>query len=1248
MSKRLHFVFTLVFVLTLAGNCLAVTWSDGGADHLWSTGANWVGGSVPTSGQNVSITNGYTGPVIDSTVAAVAAVIWIGGGSAAETLTITGGTLTSNHLILGEGLGSTVTMDMSGGSLNIYSLWAGNNGDGTFTMTGGTIVITGEQLYVSRFGGQGHVQLDGGTITTPGLYMNGGFIDITGGTLILQGDDRGTISTYQGNGWITAFGGNSTVNVVYNGSTTTVTAEPLIKAWGPDPEDGSSSVEIDVELSWSAGDGAVSHDVYFGTTNPPAFIQNQPGTTYDPPGDFSLNTTYYWRIDEVNGGTVTGDVWSFTVRDQTTAWNPDPVSGASGVASDAILSWSSGTQTVSHDVYFGATDPPVFIQNQPLGQESYDPPGDLVKGLTYYWKIDEVNDLDTYEGIIWNFTVSPGAASLSWDDGGADHLWNTSANWNPDDTPGMSTDVAITNSGSGPLIDSTVTAACNVIRLGGSGLTNTLDMTGGSLTTNSAFILGEGSGSTAIFNMDGGSVEASSIWVGNNGDGVLNVSGGTMNISGEPLYVSRFGGAGHVQLDGGTINTKDFIMSDATASMDLAGGVLIIEGYKKITIDSYVYNGWVTAYGGNGSGTVSVTYDGTNTTVVGVVNYAASNPNPPDDAFAAQPVVLEWASGYQALSHNVYYGTDHTGDIDDDGEVGIDDLSIMTLQWLDGSGSADIAGGAGINLIDFSALAAEWQETYMGNRPVTEYTPTEALTVGQTYYWRIDEVYSGDVVKGDLWSFTAVSSEPEFIDDPIVEVNGIVDFSYNAAIDDDAIFACNIVITFEKLSGPAWLNVAADGTLSGMPGAGDAGANTFVVKVSDDSGGFDTATLNISVALAPPSPPEVWADYDPDAGAYNETIVAEWDAGGVHYKDFYISAYVNGEEIRMFCKYAAQIGATNQPAILDMHGWTGAPFISSEFISRGYAIMSQDYTGYYDESRPEYTKYPPALAHGSPFIAEWVADPDVKATSDYIWDAMARRALSYMATQPEVDTDRMGASGFSYGGTIIWSLATDPRLKAVCAFHGVGWIKYYRDHGIWRYDLTPPGIEPSEQDLIYLAGIAPQAYAPYINCPVLFLNGSNDHHGNQDRSYESFDLLPDGVPWATAQQANAMHNTDDVRHILYPWMQKWVKGESVTWPDNPESEIRIGAGGVPEFVLDPASPADVASVEIYYALEEPFNMDRTWFYATVVRTGDTWTALLPVVDVDNYVFAYANITYNSTIVISSNFEAEVPSWIGAP
>ncbi len=89
---------------------------------------------------------------------------------------------------------------------------------------------------------------------------------------------------------------------------------PPAKASNPNPAHQSTGVDRNANLSWTAGDGVVSHDVYFGTTNPPAFQVNQTGTIFDP-GLMVRAQTYYWRIDERNDTTVTiGDVWQFTVQ----------------------------------------------------------------------------------------------------------------------------------------------------------------------------------------------------------------------------------------------------------------------------------------------------------------------------------------------------------------------------------------------------------------------------------------------------------------------------------------------------------------------------------------------------------------------------------------------------------------------------------------------------------------------------------------------------------------------------------------------------------------------------------------------------------------------------------------------------------------------------------------------------------------------------------------------------------------------
>jgi hypothetical protein len=80
----------------------------------------------------------------------------------------------------------------------------------------------------------------------------------------------------------------------------------------PHPADGAIDVETDAVLTWSPGDYADSHDVYFGTTSPGTFQRNQTAATFEP-GTLNVGTTYFWRIDEVGAyGTITGVVWSFT------------------------------------------------------------------------------------------------------------------------------------------------------------------------------------------------------------------------------------------------------------------------------------------------------------------------------------------------------------------------------------------------------------------------------------------------------------------------------------------------------------------------------------------------------------------------------------------------------------------------------------------------------------------------------------------------------------------------------------------------------------------------------------------------------------------------------------------------------------------------------------------------------------------------------------------------------------------------
>jgi hypothetical protein len=475
--------WVVLFSLAVNVSAVSVSWDNGNGNNLWSDPINWSGNVLPTISDTVNIALA-SGPIINAPTAAAGTEIRVGMSGGTAPLTMNGGTLSSgNWLMIGiDTSGKAGTFTMNGGtiSLGVTSsvdghLWLGYKSTGTFTMNGGTVNVPGK-FGLSFSGGTANAYLNGGTITTHDFSMTSSSrIDITNGKLIMDGNQTATVNGYISSGWITGYGLASNVRYDYNITTlnkTTVWAVGSNKAANPSPANGASNVAKTTTLSWTAGPGAVSHDVYFGTSNPPAFQNNQTATTFDP-GVLDFNTTYYWCIDEVNGpNTVTGDLWMFTTASGL-AKNPDPANGATNVAFDKVLYWAAGPDAASHDVYFGTilndvnsterllgdingdgivdfNDVSLLTQYwlaNPAGSEPYAgvndddivdfidyallsqdwmntagpvfkgnqdansfAPGTLALNTTYYWRIDEVNGPDTIRGNIWSFTTQSGKA----------------------------------------------------------------------------------------------------------------------------------------------------------------------------------------------------------------------------------------------------------------------------------------------------------------------------------------------------------------------------------------------------------------------------------------------------------------------------------------------------------------------------------------------------------------------------------------------------------------------------------------------------------------------------------------------------------------------------------------------------------------------------------------------------------------------------------------------------------------------
>jgi hypothetical protein len=96
--------------------------------------------------------------------------------------------------------------------------------------------------------------------------------------------------------------------------------------------------------------------------------------------------------------------------------NPRP--HTSEVPRNVVLNWTAPKFAKTHDVYFGTSfedvhaasrsDPRGVLVGQGQTATTYDPPGSLEFGRTYYWRVDEIGpapDVTLYRGPVMNFTT---------------------------------------------------------------------------------------------------------------------------------------------------------------------------------------------------------------------------------------------------------------------------------------------------------------------------------------------------------------------------------------------------------------------------------------------------------------------------------------------------------------------------------------------------------------------------------------------------------------------------------------------------------------------------------------------------------------------------------------------------------------------------------------------------------------------------------------------------------------------------
>lgn len=227
------------------------------------------------------------------------------------------------------------------------------------------------------------------------------------------------------------------------------------------------------------------------------------------------------------------------------------------------------------------------------------------------------------------------------------------------------------------------------------------------------------------------------------------------------------------------------------------------------------------------------------------------------------------------------------------------------------------------------------------------------------------------------------------------------------------------------------------------------------------------------------------------------------DQTGPLRKLFYESELRNGQPTRVFGYCAFPEGVTEKsPAVVLIHGGGGKAFPewAKLWADRGYVALAMDLAGKDADGKP--------LPDGGPDQTDTYKLPATRTDLKEMWTyhavAACVRATSVLASLPEVDADRIGVTGISWGGYLTCIVAgVDDRLKFAVPVYGCGFLQ---GNSAWlKYFAAMPEDWRSEWNQAF----DPSSYIGRAKMPVLFVNGTNDFAYPLDSYQNTYNLAKD-------------------------------------------------------------------------------------------------------------------------------------------
>ncbi len=411
------------------------------------------------------------------------------------------------------------------------------------------------------------------------------------------------------------------------------------------------------------------------------------------------------------------------------------------------------------------------------------------------------------------------------------------------------------------------------------------------------------------------------------------------------------------------------------------------------------------------------------------------------------------------------------------------------------------------------------------------------------------------------------------------------------------------------------------------------------------------------LAVFPAGAEDVFAPFLKDEPPQIVETVEKKTEGGVEITrlKFLSRELPGGEKVVIYGILARPAASGKYPGILVCHGGGGyadmvAPAVVG-WAKRGYVAFCQDQPGICTLSKGSSSG--PWSAHK---WGLWTVEPD--ATCSMLFDgvAAALNGLALLRAQPDVDRERIGVTGGSWGGymtTMVAGLA-GKRVKAAFSIYGCG---FYDVGSFWTADLEALGPEKASawlenldagrragkmtaayfiaaaaNDWFFWPGAVMETYHR-IGAPKNLLFAPNDSHCL---------LVPGGTAGPPKFDYEA-HRT----YMEIVWMDHHLKGEGEPFPRCEPAGTPVRRGAEAEVRFRVQAPKPLKDAAVWYSPGEmPWRL-RLWVRADARPAGQgEYVALLPVEETDQPLHWFGLVSDERDLTAATTMQRFEPPALG--